>query len=118
MGSAKLLGNRGEKIANQYLLRSGYKIVGRNLKLGRQEIDIIAQKIDWTIFVEVKTRTLGNTTDNLLSRRQLLNLKRAMVKYALKNQLNFERLRLDLILITVKPGETTIGLNHYRDILN
>ncbi len=51
------LGRHGENLATRYLRRQGYRILGRNVQLGRYEIDIIARKKDTTVFVEVKTRT-------------------------------------------------------------
>lgn len=50
------IGVQGERLATKKLRRSGYKILERNIHLGRYEIDIIAQKGDTVAFVEVKTR--------------------------------------------------------------
>ena len=52
------LGTRGEKLACQFLKRSGYKILYRNFR-GRTggEIDIVCRERDTLVFVEVKTRT-------------------------------------------------------------
>lgn len=58
----KELGNLGEKLACEYLVKNGYKIIGRNYRIRFGEIDIIAKKRfklfgknDKTIhFVEVK----------------------------------------------------------------
>jgi putative endonuclease len=52
------LGTRGEKLACQFLKRSGYKILYRNFR-GRTggEIDIACRDRDTLVFVEVKTRT-------------------------------------------------------------
>jgi putative endonuclease len=66
----KELGDLGEKLACEYLVDKGYKILGRNCMFGFGEIDIIAQKKfrwfekrDKTIhFVEVKTSFAGNKT--------------------------------------------------------
>ena len=59
----KELGNLGEDLACEYLVKNGYKILGRNYRINFGEIDIIARKKwglfnknDKTIhFVEVKT---------------------------------------------------------------
>ena len=52
------LGTQGEKLARQFLKRSGYKILYRNFR-GRTggEIDIVCRDGDTLVFVEVKTRT-------------------------------------------------------------
>ena len=51
------LGKLGEDLAADFLEKEGYKIVGRNLRFGKNEIDIICEDEDFTVFVEVKTRT-------------------------------------------------------------
>ncbi len=53
------IGSRGEDIAMEWLRQQGYYIVERNWRIGRYEIDIIAQRFDTLHFVEVKTRHAG-----------------------------------------------------------
>jgi putative endonuclease len=50
------LGDKGEFLAVQYLEKQGYSILTRNWRSGKLEIDIIAQKDGFVVFVEVKTR--------------------------------------------------------------
>lgn len=52
----KLLGAFGEDTAERYLRRRGYKTLGRNFSCRFGEIDIIAQKGKYLVFVEVKLR--------------------------------------------------------------
>src|SRR6266446_10033859 len=52
----QVLGARGEKAAAKYLRRHGYKILLKNFRSGKAEVDIIARHKDWLVFVEVKTR--------------------------------------------------------------
>jgi putative endonuclease len=52
----QILGGRGEKAAAQYLRRHGYKILTRNFRSGKAEVDLVARHHDWLVFVEVKTR--------------------------------------------------------------
>jgi putative endonuclease len=56
MSESHNLGMEGEKLAGEYLLGKGYKILHRNWKSGKREIDIVAENKDFIIFVEVKTR--------------------------------------------------------------
>lgn len=51
----KETGNIGEDTAAEYLLKLGYKITERNLRLFCGEIDILAQDKKTIVVVEVKT---------------------------------------------------------------
>ena len=56
--TSKELGQLGEEIAANYLMKSGYRILHRNWRLkGHYEIDIVAFKDNALHFVEVKTRS-------------------------------------------------------------
>lgn len=48
-------GNEGEELAAEYLLKLGYKVLERNLRLFCGEIDILAQDRKTIVVVEVKT---------------------------------------------------------------
>lgn len=52
----RALGKWGEDTAARFLSRKGYRILGRNIRTFVGEIDIIAKKENFIIFVEVKTR--------------------------------------------------------------
>ena len=53
---ARTLGNFGEEQAARYLRRKGYRIVERNFRCRQGEIDLIASKGEYVVFVEVKLR--------------------------------------------------------------
>jgi len=57
MAESHILGKKGEDIAASHLKNAGYKILSRNWKFGKHEIDIIAQNKDVVVFAEVKTRS-------------------------------------------------------------
>lgn len=59
----KNVGKGGESIACQFLLRKGFKIVGRNYRRKWGEIDIIAVKNDVVRFVEVKAVSRNGSPD-------------------------------------------------------
>jgi len=58
-GCGKNLGEYGEDVAVSYLKKRGYKIIKRNFRCVLGEIDIIAKKDSYLVFVEVKTRKQG-----------------------------------------------------------
>ena len=53
----KFLGRAGERLATEFLKKSGLEILQRNYKTHLGEIDVIALDKDTVVFVEVKTRT-------------------------------------------------------------
>ena len=57
MSESHNLGLKGEDLAVEHLKKAGFKILSRNWKWGKHEIDIIAENKDFIIFAEVKTRT-------------------------------------------------------------
>jgi putative endonuclease len=57
MAESHNLGQKGEDLATDHLKKSGYKILFRNWKWGKHEIDIIAESEEIIVFAEVKTRT-------------------------------------------------------------
>ena len=51
------IGRQGENLAAEFLQAKGWEIVTRNFRYKKSEIDLIIKRDDWTIFVEVKTRS-------------------------------------------------------------
>ena len=49
----QILGRLGEDLAADYLEKNGYRIVRRNVRLSKNELDIIAEDADYLVFVEV-----------------------------------------------------------------
>ncbi|MBI2590445.1 MAG: YraN family protein [Candidatus Blackburnbacteria bacterium] len=54
--TTRVVGNRGEDVACNFLKKQGYKIIARNFQNRTGEIDIVALDHNFLVFVEVKTR--------------------------------------------------------------
>ena len=52
----ELIGRWGERLAAEYLQKKHYRIVGANYRCRMGEIDLIAEKGRYIVFVEVKLR--------------------------------------------------------------
>ena len=50
------LGEEGELIAFMFLQKEGFYILKTNWRYQKSEVDIIAQKDNFLVFIEVKTR--------------------------------------------------------------
>jgi putative endonuclease len=56
MADSHALGQKGENLAVEYLKNKGFRILHRNWKSGKRELDIVAETDEYIVFVEVKTR--------------------------------------------------------------
>jgi putative endonuclease len=56
MATHNELGAEGEKLAADYLKEKGYRLLAKNWRSGRHELDIVASNESEIVFVEVKTR--------------------------------------------------------------
>ncbi len=59
---AEWIGRKGESAAVSWLRKQGYRILVRNYRAGKGEIDLVARKGGLLVFVEVKTRAFGQWT--------------------------------------------------------
>ena len=52
-------GAAGERLAEEHIKSIGWRIIGRNVRVGRGELDIVAVDGDELVIVEVRTRRIG-----------------------------------------------------------
>lgn len=109
------LGNFGESAATAYLMRQGYTILQRNWRCRSGEIDIIAQRGDELVFVEVRTRrnaTFGSAEESLTpsKQRRLITLASTYVQDYLPDEC--PPWRIDLIAVEVDHAGRVARLNH------
>ena len=114
MAEHNKLGDLGEELAVEHLVKNGYDILERNYTYQKAEVDIIAQKGDTLVVVEVKTRStadFGNPQD-FLKPKQIKRLVMAVDAYINENDLDVE-VRFDIIAIVIEGK--TIDLKHLED---
>ncbi len=109
-------GRIGEEIAALFLALKGYRILGRNLRSRRSEIDIVAEKSGCLVFAEVKLRGPGAVSSPLESvdHKKILHITRG-VQYLLQSygDSDCETIRLDVISVTWDENELTV--EHVED---
>ena len=73
------LGRRGERAAEKYLRRNGYRIVARNFRAAGAEIDLVAMDGETLVFVEVKTRRsrISGAPEEAVDERKQTRMRRA-----------------------------------------
>jgi putative endonuclease len=120
MNYRQKIGKFGEKIACQYLRQRGYVILGTNLKLSFQEIDIVAKIGDLLVFIEVKTRVSDRYggADDAMFGRKIDNFRQGIELYLENNKkADFEEFRADFIAINVDRTRKIANISHYKDII-
>ena len=75
MSDKKILGEIGEKIAQEYLIKKNYLIVELNWRYKKAEVDIIVQLRDILVFVKVKC----GKSDFFGRPEQLISQKKASI---------------------------------------
>ncbi len=99
---SKKLGSLAEDLAEDYFQRHGYRILGRNFRAGPGEIDLILEKADTVVFVEVKARRslkYGLPQEAVTALKQQ-TIRRVAEVYLLKNKRAGSEVRFDVLAIT------------------
>lgn len=108
-------GRYGEETAVRYLQDRGFLIRERNLRLLRHEMDIIAEKEELLVFIEVKTRSnevYGKGFEHVTVAKQKRLIRFAQL-YLLQNRLE-KQVRFDVISIMInrENGKAT-RIDHF-----
>lgn len=103
------LGQAGENLAVGHLTRLGYKIVERNFKWNRGEIDFICIDQDTMVIVEVKTRQTDAFGEpfNAVSRKKQKQIISVANHYVQHNNIDLE-VRFDIVSIVHNRFQTII----------
>lgn len=107
------LGKFGEKIAAEYLINKGYKVLTKNYYTPNGEIDLICQKNHTIFFVEVKTRTnqAFGWPEEAIDDKKLEKIVMACQKYLQDNNLKTDW-QIDAISLIYDQELQTIELKH------
>ena len=114
----KTFGNLGEDAAVKYLKKKRYIILERTFNVHGGEIDIIAKKGDYVIFVEVKTRTsddYGGGAEAVTYTKQQRIIKAAQ-NYLMKA--GDVPVRFDVVVVTGKMSGEKFILENIEHIEN
>jgi len=111
------IGKLGEEIAKEYLQKHDYKILEQNYRTRYSEMDLVAYKDKWLIFVEVRTK-IGEqfgSPEETLNKEKIQRLYRAAAAYATINR-HKGSYRIDAVCIVLKQNQTVERLEHYKNI--
>ncbi len=120
--TTKELGDKGEAIAAAYLERLGYRILERQYRFERAEVDLVCfqpaaryEEGGELVFVEVKTRTgfAFGRPEEAIDEEKKRNVIRASEAYLHEQRMDGTPCRFDVIGIVLGTGEPQI--EHFKD---
>ena len=124
--TTKELGDLGEKVACEYLVKNGYKILAKNYRISFGEIDIIAKK-KWKFFntpihfVEVKTLFSGNDSfapEEKVDYKKQRKLKQMAQIWLQKNKYRQNHpYQIDVIGILVDEETRNSSLRYFANVV-
>ncbi|MCG3207938.1 MAG: hypothetical protein FOGNACKC_01539 [Anaerolineae bacterium] len=113
--SRRRTGRRGEEIAAHYFLQRDYTILHRNWRCPAGELDIVLQKDETIIFVEVRTRTstrYGSPEESITPAKQQRLIELAHL-YLQENSPPHRHWRIDVVAIAMRHGRPWV--NHLEN---
>lgn len=118
MTDRKLTGRWGEELAAEYLRKHGYKITAMGYHTRMGEIDIIAEKRKYLVFVEVKLRKTDKfgTAGEFVNAEKQRKLQLTALAWIQENPTE-KQPRFDVIEIYAPHGMATVSpyLNHIKN---
>ena len=115
MARQQTIGNLGEEKATLFLQEIGYKILERNWRFSKAEIDIIAKDGEVLVFVEVKSKSytfFGAPEESVSAYKENLIIDAAH-QYMIKIGHDWE-IRFDIISIVFDKNKDA-SITHFKD---
>lgn len=97
-------GKKAEELAAEYLQKNGYKILVRNFRYQKAELDLVAEKDSLIVVVEVKARSTDvfNLPQEAVNKRKIKLIVSA-ANYFMEEYNKNQEVRFDII--SVLPDE-------------
>ncbi len=113
----RAIGRAGEDAAVAALRAHGYRIIARNVRLRRGELDIVAEEQGTLVFVEVKARrsaAYGTPAEAVTPRKQQALLRLAAA-YLVRRSLLSRPCRFDVAEVWLGPGGRIVRVEILKD---
>ena len=115
-GRRQRTGRLGEMAARRHLESQGYAVRGVNVRVGRGEIDIVADEGGDVVFVEVRTRRGGGlgTPEESITAGKRGRMMEAAMRYLQETGEDGRSWRIDVVAVELDKGRDVI--KHLRVI--
>ncbi len=103
--TTKATGDRAEELVAARLVDEGFEIVGRNVRVGRLELDVIARRGSLVVFCEVRARTHDRIAApwQSVDRAKIERIRRAARAFLASAMLGNVSVRFDVASVVLGP---------------
>ena len=113
------LGRRGEEEVAALLERRGFVILGRNVRAGRLELDVVARKERLVVVVEVRARTARSAAvvhpAETLDAAKLARVRRGAMQWIAAQSIRGVDVRVDAAAVVFDGDDPHI--DYYENVL-
>lgn len=115
--STAALGRLGEEIAARYLRSRGIRVIDRNVRLQRAEIDLVALDGDTLVIIEVKTRRtlITGVPQAAVTGQKLRRLRKLTGLYLAEHSPPHRDVRIDVVAV-LAHADGTLQLEHLQGV--
>ena len=122
MASNQQIGQKGEDLAVEFLEEKGYRVMDRNYRFEREEVDVVAFQPDEDnqggelVFIEVKTRSglaYGHPEESVSEEKQQ-SITSVAQAWLYERQMEGAPCRFDVVSIVLNQGEDPT-IEHYEN---
>ena len=111
--AAHSLGRRAELAAACYLEAEGFEVLGRNLRVGRLEVDLLCRKAELIVVVEVRARSAGSWVRPFDSvdwrkRRRVRTAGASLWRTRFAHDPSADRMRFDIVIVRFEGASVLI----------
>jgi putative endonuclease len=104
-------------LAAEHLLGRGWRILARNYRFGRREVDLVVRRGDLVAFVEVKTRAGPGygAPEEAVTRLKRREIEWVALDYLTRHRMGDVDVRFDVLSIVVGTGGRVERVEHLED---
>lgn len=116
------IGDLGERLAKNYLMRKGYKIIDTNFHSRFGEIDLIVQnkqdKFNPLVFIEVKTRTSNNfgSPEESVDALKKSKIVKTIINYLEQKNIMTDDWQVDIVAVDLFMPDRKARISHLKAV--
>ncbi|RAR43319.1 YraN family protein [Paenibacillus sp. MDMC362] len=116
--SRKQKGAAAEELAAAALIEKGYRVLDRNWRCRFGELDIVAERGETLVVIEVRSRSgtaSFGTPSESVNARKVMQVRNTAEQYVHQKRYYERPIRFDVISIILRPDLTPVSMDHIEN---